>query len=401
MSEPSSPGMRVADCWAGFPSSPGNFAARLRACGAQGAAIAAFDWSATPLGPLDGWPVSLRAVTHTLAASAQPMCLWYGPELTTIFNAGFAPILGKRADDALGRRLDQVWPEIFDELVPMVRQALSGETVWRGNMPLWITRNGFEELTYWRFSYSPVLDDAGRIAGFLDVVTETTEAFKTQIALEKANESLGYEVENAMRLLRERDEAERQQRVLRHELIHRMKNMLAVISAMVTHSIRNAKSLDQAAEATSARLGAYARVQEVFSEGAGPETDLAHVVAAALAPHVGGREGRIIAAGPQVRLSSKHTLAIHELSTNAVKYGALANPTGRVEVRWSTDADARFIFDWRESGGPTVAPPTSTGFGTTLIDRIVPSYFSGRADRTFAPEGMHYVLEGTISPSDD
>ena len=397
--------MQIAECWSALPPSANDFASQLRTCGAQGSAIAEFDWSTTPLGPIDGWPVSLRTVVHTLAASGQPMCLWYGPNLTTIFNAGFAPILGKRAPTALGKRLDEVWPEVFDELVPMAREALSGKTVWREKMPLWMTRNGFEELTYWRFSYSPVLDDESRIAGFLDVVTEITESVKTRIALEKANESLAFEVENAMRALSQRDDAERQQRILRHELIHRMKNMLAVISAMVTQSIRNSRDLEHAAEVTGARLAAYARVQEVFSQGAGTEAELAQVIAAAVAPHIGGRESRLHMDGPQIRLSAKHSLAIalavHELSTNAVKYGALSNGTGTVAVQWTADDELRFVFDWRESGGPSVAPPEETGFGTTLIDRIVPSYFSGRADRVFAPDGLRYTLEGLISPSDD
>jgi two-component sensor histidine kinase len=398
--------MDIADCWSALPPTPSDFISRLKACGPQGEAIADFDWSATPLGPMSAWPMSLRVVVHTLAASGQPMCLWYGPELTTIFNDGFAPILGKRAADGLGKRLDEVWPEVFDELVPMVRQALSGETVWRERLPLWMTRNGFEELTYWRFSYSPVLDDEGRVAGFLDVVTETTDSVKSQIALEKANQSLAFEVENAARALAQRDVAESQQRMLRNELIHRMKNMLAVISAMVSHSIRNARDLDHAAEVTGARLAAYARVQEVFSEDAATEADLAQVIAAAVAPHVDGRENRLRMEGPQLRLSAKHALAIalavHELSTNAVKYGALSNGTGTVAVRWNADDQCRFVFDWRERGGPSVAPPTETGFGSTLIDRIVPSYFlAGRADRQFAPDGVRYTLEGSISPPGD
>ena len=87
-------------------------------------------------------------------------------------------------------------------------------------------------------------------------------------AIERANESLAFEVENAVRALAARDAAERQQELLKTELVHRMKNMLAVISAMVTHSIKGAATLEQAATATAARLAAYARVQEVFSDDA-------------------------------------------------------------------------------------------------------------------------------------
>lgn len=395
MTEPS-------ECWRGLPSQPADFESRLRACGAQGTAIAGFDWSTTPLGAISAWPVSLKAVVHTLAASGQPMCLWYGPEMTTIFNAGFAPILGARAATALGRRLDEVWPEVYGEILPMVRQALSGQTVWEENLPLWMTRNGFEELTYWTFSYSPVLDDDGRIAGFLDVVTETTEAVKSRSAIIRTNESLAFEVENAARALADRDRVEREQIILKRELVHRMKNMLAVISAMVNHSIRNARDLADAADTTAARLAAYARVQEVFSENAWSDADLRQVVMAAIAPHLGDAQDRLRLEGPDLQVSARHALAvalgIHELATNAVKHGALSGEAGRVDIRWS-EHDGGFTFEWQEQGGPPVREPERYGFGSTLTDRIVPAYFSGHATRRFAPEGLHYILVGRVTPT--
>ncbi len=396
--------MRISEAWAGASATDVDFESALCACGPQGAAISAFDWGTTPLGPIDTWAEWMRTLVLTVASSPHPMSLRLGPELTTIFNETFIPLLGARAPDALGKRFDEIWPELFDEVLPWLKRALAGEPVWKENTPLWINRNGFEELTYWTFAYTPVRDDRGRVAGILNIISETTEAVTTQAALERANQTMAAEVENAMRALAERDEAERQQRILKHELIHRMKNMLAVISSMVSHSILSARSVPHAAEVTAARLAAYARVQEVFSEGAWSDADLHEVVAAAIAPHLNGMENRLTFNGPSVRLNAQHSLAIalavHELATNAVKYGALSNGSGRVSVQWCMD-EARFVFDWHELDGPEISPPKERGFGSILTDRIVPSYFSGRAIKVFDPKGLRYTLEGQVIPADD
>ena len=396
--------MRITEAWADCPATDLDFVSALRTCGAQGAAIAAFDWSTTPLGPIDAWPAWTRTLVLTVASSPHPMSLRLGPHLTTIFNEAFIPMLGERAKTALGKRFDEIWPELFDEILPWLKRALAGEPVWKNNTPLRINRNGFEELTYWTFAYTPVRDERGRVAGILNVITETTEAVKTQAEIEQAHADMVAEIANTRSALSQRDEAERQQRVLQHELIHRMKNMLAVISSIVSHSILSARSVPHAAEVTAARLAAYARVQEVFNEGAWSDADLHQVVAAAIAPHLDGIETRVTFDGPPVRLNAQHSLAIalaiHELATNAVKYGALSNGDGRIAVQWCMD-DARFVFDWHEQDGPAASPPEENGFGSILTDRIVPAYFSGRAVKVFDPSGLRYTLEGQIDAPDD
>lgn len=369
----------IGDIWRDLPDRRADFLARLRQTGAQGERIAAFDWATTPLGPIADWPPSLRTVVHTLAASGQPMCLWYGPELTTVFNAAFAPILGARAETALGRRLDEVWPEVFADLVPLARMALSGETVWREEMPLTMTRNGFEERTFWTFSYSPVLDDAGRIAGFLDVVTEATAAVADRAA---------------------RERAESQQTALRRELLHRMHNMLAVLKSMIVQSLRAAPDLAAAERAATGRIEAYARVQEIFSDAGIGSADIVTVIESALAPHASERRGQVEIDGAPLRLGQQQSLgvalAVHELATNALKFGALSVDAGRVAVRWRRTGKA-FAFEWRESGGPPVAsPPRRQGFGTALTERIVPGYFTGEAARSYDSAGVTYVLRGTL-----
>ena len=142
----------------------------------MGAAVRDFDWSATPLGPMADWPQWLRATVRNLLECGQPTALWVGQDLTTIFNDAFEPILGQRAPTALGKPFIEVWFDVWDDIRPLIERALAGEMVWMENLPLTMTRNGFEEETWWTFSYSPVRDDEGRVMGFLDTVTETTGA---------------------------------------------------------------------------------------------------------------------------------------------------------------------------------------------------------------------------------
>lgn len=387
------------ETWNAPPASPADFLAMLRSAGTQGARIAEFDWSATPLGPIAAWPEWLRVLVLTLVESPQPMSLRLLPGFITIYNDAVVPMLGRRAETALGQRFEQIWPELVEEITPLFRRVLAGERVRRENLPLWINRNGFEELTHWTLAYGPVRDAAGQVAGILSVVAETTEQVKIRSAIEQANESLAFEVENAMRALAARDDAEREQEILRHELIHRMKNMLAVITAMVGQSIRGAASVEEAAHVTASRLAAYARVHDVFTEGAWSDADLRTVVEAALAPHAGTAGTRVVVEGPELRFGAQHALAIalaiHELATNAVKYGALSNDAGRVEIVWETEGEC-FAFTWLESGAPKADENAAPGFGSTLTERVVPAYFSGFAEKTFRRDGLRYILRGTI-----
>lgn len=387
------------ETWDTLPGSDADYLAALRGAGALGARVADHDWAATPIGAIRSWPEWLRMIVLTVLDSPHPMVLRLLPDLTTIHNDALAPMLGRRAETALGRRFDEIWPELVEEISPLFRRVLAGERVRKENLPLRVTRNGFEELGHWTLAYSPVRDPAGRVAGLLGVVTETTEQVKARAASEHANRSLAFEVENAMRALAARDAAEREQEILRHELIHRMKNMLTVITAMVGQSIRSAESLDQAAQATAARLTAYARVHDIFTEGAWSDADLREVVEAALAPHADGLDGRVTISGPELRFGAQHALAIalaiHELATNAVKYGALSTDRGRVVIDWESEGEC-FAFTWAETGAPPLDGTPRPGFGSTLTDRIVPAYFSGFADKAFGPDGLNYTLRGTI-----
>ncbi|KAA2211247.1 PAS domain S-box protein [Teichococcus oryzae] len=139
-----------------------------------GALGQAQNWAATPLGPPETWPASLRAAASMVLNSKFPACIVWGPELITIHNEAFRPILGAKPQ-ALGRRFDQVWTEAWDTLRPVVERVLAGEAIFMDDFPVTVERHGYLEQAFFTFCYSPLYDEAGRVAGFLDTVLETTE----------------------------------------------------------------------------------------------------------------------------------------------------------------------------------------------------------------------------------
>ncbi|KQM28842.1 hypothetical protein ASE57_03010 [Sphingomonas sp. Leaf11] len=139
-----------------------------------GAEIAAHDWAAHPLGPIEGWPVSLRSLLAMMLSCPTPMFLAWGPELHCFYNDAYRPLLGVRLPGSLGERFDIVWSNIWDELVPLVDKTIAGGNIVATDMKLDLARTGEPEDSWWSFTYSPAFDDAGKIAGLLCVTGETT-----------------------------------------------------------------------------------------------------------------------------------------------------------------------------------------------------------------------------------
>ncbi|HEX7890164.1 MAG TPA: PAS domain-containing protein [Ramlibacter sp.] len=132
------------------------------------------DWSATAVGGPRGWPQSLRSVVHLMLGSGFPMFVAWGPTLEMLYNDAYAEVLGRKHPAALGSPFRTVWYDILEDIMPLVERALAGETFLMENLLLRMQRKGYEEDTWFTFSYSPVLDEAGRTAGFYCVCTETT-----------------------------------------------------------------------------------------------------------------------------------------------------------------------------------------------------------------------------------
>jgi PAS domain S-box-containing protein len=148
-----------------------------RGGGTLGQLIRAFDWAKTPLGPIEVWPQSLKTVVRMLLTSRFAMWMSWGPELTFFYNDAYARMtLGKKHPWALGKRSQQVWAEIWSDIGPRIQKVLdSGEATWDEALLLFLERSGYREETYHTFSYSPLSDDDGKVAGHLCVVSEETE----------------------------------------------------------------------------------------------------------------------------------------------------------------------------------------------------------------------------------
>ena len=144
--------------------------------GELGRRIRQFDWSTTPLGPMNHWPQSLRTVVNILLTSRYAMWMAWGPELTMLYNDAYQPTLGIKHPRALGARASEVWAEIWPDIGPRIETVLNtGEATYDEGLLLFLERSGFPEETYHTFSYSPLTDDKGQISGMLCVVTEETD----------------------------------------------------------------------------------------------------------------------------------------------------------------------------------------------------------------------------------
>ncbi|MET9390212.1 SpoIIE family protein phosphatase [Streptomyces sp. NPDC006624] len=144
--------------------------------GEVGAALAAVDWAATPLGPPDGWPQSLRTAVSTLLSSRFSMWMAWGPDLTFFCNDAYRrDTLGRKYPWALGRPAREVWAEVWDDAAPRIDSVLAtGRATWDEALLLFLERSGYPEETYHTFSYSPLRDDCGAVVGMLCVVSEET-----------------------------------------------------------------------------------------------------------------------------------------------------------------------------------------------------------------------------------
>ncbi|HEX2134455.1 MAG TPA: PAS domain-containing protein, partial [Microvirga sp.] len=158
--------------------------------GDMGARMRAHDWTTSTLGPPERWPQSLRTTVSLLLSSRFPMFVAWGPDLAFLYNDGYAPILGAKHPAALGRPFREVWSEIWRDISPLVERALRGEATFHEDLPLTMRRAGFEEQTYFTFSYSPVRDESGRIAGMFCACTETTAEVTARSALKAERERL-------------------------------------------------------------------------------------------------------------------------------------------------------------------------------------------------------------------
>jgi len=166
-----------------------------------GGLIASHDWTSTSLGPLEAWPQSLKTVVGLMLGSRQPVYIAWGPDAISLYNDGYIPILGDKHPRALGRPFREVFAEVWDEFAPLVAATLAGEAQHFLDQPIALAGRPGRPLSWFTFSWTPLRDDAGRVAGFYCAATETTEKVRTERALLEDSEAAAAESEARYRAL--------------------------------------------------------------------------------------------------------------------------------------------------------------------------------------------------------
>lgn len=286
------------------------------------------------------------------------------------WNAGAERLFGYAPDEAVGKSITIIIPsDRLDEETTILSRIRAGERIDHFDT-VRQRKNG--TMVHVSLSVSPVVDTTGRIVGASKIARDITE----------------------------RRRAHEQQELLLREMNHRIKNSLAIVQAIASQTLRSVKNEER--DAFMGRLQSLARAHDLLSESTWDSAGLCDVVIAALEPFREKLGERIAVDGPRdtaldARKAVLIAMALHELATNAAKYGALSNETGRVSVAWSrerSEADSPVRLEWRESGGPPVMPPSREGFGSRMIARALADI--GEVSFEFPPDGVQCTLVFTV-----
>jgi PAS domain S-box-containing protein len=197
----------------------------------------------------------------------------------------------------------------------------------------------------------------------------------------------------------ERRRVEEQQRTLLAELDHRVKNALATVSAVVSHSQQESRSVADFIAALDGRIRSMATTHELLSSHRWQGVSLTELVRRELAPYATCDNTEIDGPGILLKPEAGHAMAmvLHELATNAAKYGALSTKDGRVSILWdrhpSADPRSHLVFEWQEIGGPPVVHPGNSSYGTSIIRELIPYELDGKVELVFASKGLRCRLE--------
>lgn len=287
-------------------------------------------------------------------------------------NDAYRRIVGGR--DVVGKTVAEALPEVIEQgFIELLDQVLaSGEPYFGRRQPITLTDEaGAPQQRYLEFVYQPILGDGGRAQGIFVQGHDVTE----EVA------------------------AEERQRLLINELNHRVKNTLAIVQGLAQQSF--GKLGDGRFQVFTSRLAALSGAHNLLTAATWESADLRELVYSSLDATAGLQVARCRLAGPPVTLPPPLVLSlamiVHELSTNAIKYGALSVPTGHVEITWSVrqaDEGVVLMLEWSEMGGPPVATPEREGFGTRLIRRGLSG--QGEAELSYRPEGVHCRIEARL-----
>ena len=285
------------------------------------------------------------------------------------WNSGAERLFGYTADEAIGRPVTMlIPPERIDEEPGIIARIRRGERIEHYDT---VRRRKDGSPIDISLTVSPIKDSDGTIIGASKIARDITE----------------------------RKRAEQRQQLLVGEVKHRIKNLLATVQAIARQTLKGTPVEER--EAFIARLMALANAQDLLTLERWNRAAVHEVVDRALRPFEAKHSARFLTKGPEdvwvdAQRASLLTMALHELATNAVKYGALSNGYGVVSLTWEVtgEEDAQSVrLTWRELGGPLVVPPERKGFGSFLIERALQGSGGGGAKLDFNPNGLICSLE--------
>ncbi len=287
-------------------------------------------------------------------------------------NPAAAEAIGLPADQIVGRSISEfIAPEEFEKTSAMLQQKLHEGGMTRYEVTV-LTAGGRER--QWDINSALTIDLDGRPIGLHAVARDVTE----QRAFDE------------------------QQRLLINELNHRVKNTLALVQGLAQQSFKRDRTVAEGQEAFHARLAMLAAGHDLLTRQNWEGATIVDLVSDATAAYA-DPPGRITAGGDHVLLTPKAAIslgmALHELGTNAAKYGSLSTAEGKVAIRWRLSDNRRFDFEWRESGGPPVSPPKRHGFGLRMIERALTTDLQGKVTVDFAADGIVCRIEAALPES--
>jgi PAS domain S-box-containing protein len=290
-------------------------------------------------------------------------------QVITDVNPAAAAAIGLPREEVIGRSQSNFMSvAAFDQTKRMLQHKLEHGGTTQHVLEV-ISSSG--RLLTWEVNSTLTLDDAGTPVGLHAIARDVTE----------------------------RQRAEERQRLLVNELNHRVKNTLALVQGLALQSFREGRDPAAARTAFQQRLAALAAAHDLLTRESWEGATLTELAQGAVG-HLSGSEQRVGTEGPPVTLGPKPAvslvMALHELATNAAKYGALSVPEGRVSLRWEAEEGGPLRLEWRETGGPPVAAPDRRGFGLRMIERALAADLAGRVEVEFNPEGLVCRIDGSL-----
>jgi len=225
------------------------------------------------------------------------------------------------------------------------------------------------------------------------------ERRRAEAVLKKGKDRLQESNDRLQLALSAAKRSEEQQAVLNSELDHRVKNVLACVTAIAQHASESSTSREDFLDALNGRIRSLANTHILLSQSRWQGVDLAELIRTELAPCT--RNGNTIIEGPPLSVAAEAAqtvaMVVHELATNAAKYGAYSNCSGQISVRWRSQSKGSerraVVLEWRETGGPPVRSPPAIGHGTSVIRELIPYELGGTVDYVLAPDGVRCKLE--------